>query len=155
MRIVDRVPLRRQLSLGLVLAAGSFVVAGCGDTIKYQRCKAISGDSQKAVSPSAYPLGDTQYSYIYSGNRQEVQDDEGTVAKIEHGYIIFTPDLPPLSQLGSLDEGNGGGDFNGAEIAIAIDTPQTGQIGLTSGCVTSAVENNVDVTAVKLPSQAF
>ena len=148
MKLLEKHPVRQVVGAAILIASGSLALSGCS-VEQTNVCTAISGVGQDTVRPNSYPLGDASYTFLYSGGLfgGGQQTKTGIIEKQGQKYTLIANDLPPFDQIQTP------GNFNNQSVAVVLDTPQTGSIGLTTGCVYYEKVNDIPSVLVNLPSK--
>jgi hypothetical protein len=165
--------LRRSVPYIAPLAA--FMVAGCGGTgllgsgppaaaTKTPKCFEITIDGNK-VRPHEYPLGvvAVYYADLQSVEGPEVDNEtQGVISAGSggNGYELLVRDenfvdnfrRNPNNDPQPLQAFDGLASKLANRIVVGISSPQTGELGLTSGCVSLRTVNNLPTAVVQLPS---
>ena len=152
MRSIESVVRSRKFSgiflAGSLVVGGSFLSACSTDEVPYAACGAVN-PSGEHLDPTSYPTGDITVYYQQSvdiGNQQSTT--QGVITETSGRYILDVKNIP--NHLA-----NDYTDFYGTDAAIIIDSPQTGEIGFTRGCMTRGEDSTgIPSTLVRLPSHS-
>jgi hypothetical protein len=149
---------------------GSLALAACGNPsslVIESPCTAISANGGGAINPTSWPDGKIQYRFDPIDQYTNFQPSEwvddcntilcptdvketGYIERNSGNYYLTTPQLESPSRLNSLATNDEEGNF-GKNVAVSIQLPEYGTVGFTTGCITTAVYNGVELPALKLP----
>ena len=162
---------KRRKSLA-VLATGiaSLALSGCigsgSNQVVAEACKAISDDTGRYITPQSYPLGKITYEWdpvnptlnLENNSLQEWawnndSTDKGRIITKNGHYLLVASALTP--QASGLNSLATNGSFNklGVNAAVAILNTEIGDIGFTTGCLSTSVIDGVKTRVVELPTR--
>ena len=136
----------RNLVAVTALSALALSAAGCdnGEVKKIASCKVFNTKGTE-LHPSVYPTGVFTVEFqeaVSVGNTDE--STTGVIRKTNDGYILDVKSLPERLS-------NDYTYFAGTHGAFGVTTPQTGEIVLSSNCISRTVENGIPTAVVTLP----
>lgn len=126
----------------------TLALSGCSNAVEtVDDCVAYTAEGD-VVRPSSYPLGDVKVLFQEARFAGNIADStNGVISESEDGYVLNVKNIP--SELA-----NDVTAFRGTQGAIAINTPETGVIAFSTGCITTGVDDlNLPTTFVELPSE--
>jgi hypothetical protein len=137
-----------RLVAACALLASSSGLLGCvSNEVASKPCEAIT-QSGEAVHPNSYPLGAAAVKFQESRIVFNVQDETEGVIIIDEDerFFLVVKGLP--NKLA-----NDYTAFSGTDAAVILETPDTGIIGLTSGCIVRTRHaNGIPTSHIELPS---
>lgn len=102
--------------------------------------------NSKTVHPASYPLGVVAVKYqenVAVGNNENTT--QGIVSRLGSKFVLDVKGLP-------THLANGYTEFAGTNSAVILDTPETGMLGFTKGCIERTINNAIPTSHVDLPT---
>jgi hypothetical protein len=145
--------MRREVAAGVALIGLTTpFLTGCdnGTVQKSKECSVYATDGHE-IHPRSYPIG--RVAVIYNVPSYTVdQHLRGVILHEAGGYKLNVHDMPKLDDLGTMPSFQTPDYGQNQQVAVAISTVSTGEVGFTTGCVSQGEDSNgFPATSVKLP----